>query len=73
MIPGSIPKSQKGTLISLMTMRFPDGMVYKVGFVVSKRRRYGDLSTVVQQTAAAKHSSLSKYGQSLFDACFKGW
>ncbi len=73
MIPESIPKSQKGTLVSLLTMQFPDGIVHKVGFVVSKRRKYGDLTTVVQQTAAAKHSRLSKYGQSLFDACFKGW
>ena len=35
-----------------MTMSFSDGMVHKVGFVVSKLRKHGDLTTVVQQTAA---------------------
>ncbi|HBT71434.1 hypothetical protein ACE1MS_09605 [Lysinibacillus sp. fkY74-1] len=68
-----MPESKKGTLVSLVTMTFSDGMVHRVGFVVSKRRRHGDLTKVVQQTAAIKNSSLSRYGQSLFDACFKGW
>lgn len=68
-----MPESKKGTLVSLMTMSFSDGMVHEVGFVVSKLRKRGDLTTVVQQTAAIKKSSLSRYGQSLFDACFKGW
>ncbi|QTB28847.1 hypothetical protein [Lysinibacillus sphaericus] len=53
-----MPESK--TLVSLVTMTFSDGMVHKVGFVVSKRRRHGDLTKVVQQTAAIKHSSLSR-------------
>lgn len=68
-----MPESKKDTLVSLVTMTFSDGMVHRVGFVVSKRRRHGDWTKVVQQTAAIKNSSLSRYGQSLFDACFKGW
>lgn len=34
-------ESKKGTLVSLMTMSFSDGMVHKVGFVVSKLRKHG--------------------------------
>lgn len=66
-------RSSKGTLVSLTTLKTADGMDYNVGFVVSKYRKYGHLTSVVNQRDSSKNARLSKYGQSLFNSCFKNW
>lgn len=66
-------KSSKGTLVSLITLSTTDGMDYNVGFVVSKYRKHGHLTSVVNQRDTSKNASLSRYGQSLFNSCFKNW
>ncbi|KRG13894.1 hypothetical protein ACA30_13220 [Virgibacillus soli] len=58
--------------MKLITFKGEDGVEYKIGFVVSKYRKYGSVNDVIRQMKQCEQAKLSPYVQSLFEACFKG-
>ncbi len=66
-------RKKSSILVSLITLKVSDGMKYNVGFVVSRDRKHGHLTAVINQREASNNSKLSKYAQSLFNSCFKNW
>ena len=48
-------------------------MKHEVGLVVSRTRPFEDVRQIVEHEEDCKKARLSRYGQSLFDSCFKNW
>lgn len=67
------PTATRGKLLNVFGVTGTDGLEHKAGFVFSRGRKHSDLLKVLEQEEDSKKARLSKYGQSLFDSCFKHW
>lgn len=67
------PKSDRGKLLNVFGVTGEDGLTHQAGFVFSRGRKHADLLAVMDQEEKSKKARLSKYGQSLYDSCFRNW
>lgn len=67
------PSAERGKLLNVFGIIGEDGLHHKAAFVFSRGRKHADLLLVLDQEEKAKKARLSKYGQSLFDSCFRNW
>lgn len=67
------PSAERGKLLNVFGVTGTDGLEHKAAFVFSRGRKHADLLTVLDQEEKSKKARLSKYGQSLYDSCFRNW
>ncbi|MEK3935957.1 hypothetical protein MKY41_11570 [Sporosarcina sp. FSL W7-1349] len=68
--------AERGRLLKTIAVYSPGRngrMKHEVGFVVSRTRPFQDILTIAEHEDVCKKARLSRYGQSLFDSCFKNW
>ncbi|BAQ11332.1 hypothetical protein OXB_2861 [Bacillus sp. OxB-1] len=70
------PQAVRGRLMKTIAVYSPGRrgrMKHEVGFVVSRTRPFRDVEQITEHEEVCKKARLSRYGQSLFDSCFKNW
>ena len=67
------PTAKRGKLLNVFGVIGEDGLHHQAAFVFSRGRKHADLLTVLDQEEKSKKARLSKYGQSLYDSCFRNW